>query len=104
MSKRSLYRYKNPKSRELSREDARRNNAKRTKHGECEKCHEPIKNHARCLECRILLHSYTLTCRCGYKHGQSSDGIYCDDCIGTLSQEILSPYEEYKTYYGEIDH
>jgi hypothetical protein len=102
MSKSTLLRYKENKYRELSREIARKHNSIRKGfNGLCAKCDEPLKGHLKCIECEILLHSNSLRCRCGHKHGDTVDGVICTDCIDTLRGAKLSPYEE---LYGETDY
>lgn len=70
ISRSTLHRYSKPHLREYSREHARK--VYEIYRGEdrslCYRCKEPLKNHARCAHCTILLHD-----------GMKS----CPSCIGT---------------------
>lgn len=72
----SIYRYDSPTYREASRKGNRGAYVPATIN--CHKCDEPIKDHARCKDCTILIHK----------------GRRCDGCNDRLTLDILDSYRE----------
>lgn len=90
MSKATFYRYHSPVYRDASREYSKRqylSYRKSLTQSVCYRCQEELTEHARCLDCEILLHGGSL-------FGDTLDGKICVGCEDSKTRKSFRDYNE----------